>query len=235
MRTSPTASALRALWQGLAFFTILPSPASPRRADGDLERAGLALPFVGLVLGLVKLAGDAVLAGMAPELRGASLTVLWLLSTGALHFDGLCDTGDAVLTATTIEGRQRIVADPGVGSYALAAGASVLIVKFAALSQPLPRSWLAVVPLLARCVALPVAALHRSHAASRPGAAARPPLRAAAIAALAGVTAATVVAEATGRVGTVLLAAAVALPLALGQASIIARRLGGLVIAATVL
>lgn len=228
MKPVPAASALRALWQGLAFFTILPSPASPRWTDGALKRAFLALPFVGLAIGLALLAGNAVLAGVDHEVRGACLTVLWLLLTGALHFDGLGDTADAALAATAIEERQRIAADPRVGSYALAAGASVLIVKFAALSQALPSWWLVVVPVLARSGVLPVAALHPSHAASRLGAAARPPVPAAAIAALAGVTGGLVIAAVAGAVATFLLAVAVALLIAVGLAGFLARRLGGL-------
>lgn len=228
MNTRRTAQALRALRQGLAFFTILPSPGSPRWTEGDLKRAFLALPFVGLVVGLVLLAGNTVLAGAAGEVRGACLIVLWLLVSGALHFDGLCDTADAVFSPTTVEERLRIAADPRLGSHAVATGAGVLLLKFAALSQPALGSWLVVAPVLARSAVLPVAALYPSHAASRLGAAARPPVSAAAIAATAGVAISLGAAAIGGRFAVALLATGAGLLLAFGLASFFARRLDGL-------
>jgi len=214
--------------QALAFFTVLPAPAAGTWTERDLQRALVALPFAGLVIGLLLLAAQALLEPLAREVRGACLTVLWLVLTGALHFDGLCDTADAVFAATSRDERLRIAKDPRLGSYALATGGGILLVKLAALSQPVAGVWLVVVPVLARSAVLPIAALHPNHAASRLGAAARPPIAGGVSAAAAGVIAALAAAALGGTLRAALLATGAALLLAFGMGRLVARRLGGL-------
>jgi len=168
MTAPPLRTALRSLRDALAFFTVLPVPGRITWRAGDLKHALLALPAIGLALGLPLLAANAVLQPLPDPVRGASLTILWLVLTGALHFDGLCDTADAVLNAKPRRERLRIAADPRLGSYALATRTSTLLLKFAALTQPTSAVWLVTIPILSRALIPPTAALYRNHAVNRP-------------------------------------------------------------------
>lgn len=221
-------AALRSLREALAFFTTLPVPAATPRREADLRHALLALPAVGLVLGLLLLIANALLQPLPDQVRGACLTVLWLVLTGALHFDGLCDTADAVFSARPQPERLRIAADPHLGSYALATGASNLLLKVAALSQSLHGAWLVTVPILARALIPPIAALYPNHAASRLGQAAKPTPTSALTSAAFALLGALVLTALTGQLPRALLMTSVAGALALALASFVKRRLGGL-------
>lgn len=228
MRVRRVEVALTALGMALAFYTVLPSPATATSTEGNLKRAFLAVPFVGLVVGLLLVASQALLSLAPSAVRGACLGVLWLVLTGALHFDGLCDTADAAFAATTRAERVRIASDPHLGSFALATGASILLLKVAALTHPIPGVALAAIPVLARTGVLFVAALFPSHAASRLGAAARPSIPNATLAAGASALVVLVALTLAGMplAGMVMIAATFLL--AVGMAGLLSRRLGGL-------
>lgn len=144
---------LRSLILAFGFLTILPVPARFTFGADDGRRAVAAYPLVGLVLGLL-MAGLFSLLADAPELiRAAMVLLAWLVLTGALHFDGFCDMADAALAPRTHEERRRIAKDPNVGSFALAAGVMLLLIKFALLASLPPDggwAWLIAIPLLAR-------------------------------------------------------------------------------------
>jgi len=80
-----------------------------------------------------------------------------LLLTGALHFDGFCDLADAALVPKSPADRWRILKDPHLGSFALAAGTLLLLVKVAALAELIAlgtQGWplIAAIPVLSRSV-----------------------------------------------------------------------------------
>lgn len=149
---------LRALAVALGFMTTLPLRPRAWRED-EVRESVLAYPLVGLVLGVL-LAFGAWLVGPLPSLLAAVIVVgLWLVLTGALHFDGFCDVTDAALASTSSEERRRIARDPGIGAFALAAGSLLLLAKVAALAQLPNLAWLIVVPVLARTLVVwPMAA-----------------------------------------------------------------------------
>jgi adenosylcobinamide-GDP ribazoletransferase len=147
---------IRALRVAFGFLTTLPVPLITNWREDDLRLAVRAYPVVGLVIGLLL-----VLPVFLPasSLLQAVLTVaLWLAVTGALHFDGFCDLADAALAPKTPEERWQIVKDPRIGSFALMAGALLILTKVAALSdvlssrEPVVRyvAMMTVVPILAR-------------------------------------------------------------------------------------
>lgn len=147
---------LRALRVAFGFLTTLPVPLITDWRDDDLRLAVRAYPVVGLVIGLLL-----TLPLVLPTslfLQAVLIVVLWLGVTGALHFDGFCDLADAALAPKTPEERWKIAKDPRVGSFALMAGALLILVKVAALtdvftvrSTVLPyASTLVFVPILAR-------------------------------------------------------------------------------------
>jgi adenosylcobinamide-phosphate synthase/adenosylcobinamide-GDP ribazoletransferase len=91
-------------------------------------------------------------------LAAAIVVVLDLAVTGMLHFDGLLDSADGLLSHLLPDRRLAVMAEPTVGAFGVGAGAGVLIVRWAALgalvAHPLlltgvwmiSRSAMAVVP-----------------------------------------------------------------------------------------
>ncbi|MBI2562767.1 MAG: adenosylcobinamide-GDP ribazoletransferase [candidate division NC10 bacterium] len=118
--------------QALSFLTVLRVPASVV-AKPPGPWTAVWFPVLGALLG-----GGlaALLAGLRlafPPLVGAGLTVaLWILATGAIHLDGLIDCADALPGLRTPEERMRILKDPTVGAYGVAAGACGVLLKVAA-------------------------------------------------------------------------------------------------------
>jgi adenosylcobinamide-GDP ribazoletransferase len=58
--------------------------------------------------------------------------------TGMLHFDGLVDSADGLLAPMEPARRLSVMADPGVGAFGLAAGGTVLLIRWVALSALRP-------------------------------------------------------------------------------------------------
>ena len=164
---------LRSLHVALIFMTTLPMPRLKDWRDDDARRSVRAYPLVGLILGLMLTAAFYVLSNAAPLLRGALLTALWLVLTGALHFDGFCDMADAAFSAKLLEERQRIAKDTHIGAFALATGVMLLLVKVAAVSDLANAWWLVVALVLARTLVVAPLAWFEVHADSSLGRAAR--------------------------------------------------------------
>jgi adenosylcobinamide-GDP ribazoletransferase len=68
------------------------------------------------------------------EVRSALVLGLWVLLTGALHFDGLLDSLDGLFGGDTRERCLQIMRDERTGAYATAGGALVLLTMFSALN-----------------------------------------------------------------------------------------------------
>jgi adenosylcobinamide-GDP ribazoletransferase len=96
-------------------------------------------PFVGAGIGLA-LGGVWWLVSEAwPRPVAAALVVAADLGlTGMLHFDGLVDSADGLLPPLDRGRRLSVMADPGVGAFGLAVGASVLLLRWAALTALRP-------------------------------------------------------------------------------------------------
>ena len=143
-------SYLRALRVALGFLTTLPVPLVKEWRDDDLRSAVRAYPVVGLVIGGLLALSFALFAPLTPMLRGVLVTALWLLITGALHFDGFCDLADAAFSPKPPEERWRVVKDPRVGAFALAAGSLLILTKVAAIGALSDAGALIVIPILSR-------------------------------------------------------------------------------------
>ena len=170
---------LRALHVALVFLTTLPLPPIKAWQEDDARRSVQAYPLVGLILGVILWGAAWVLGpGLGPlpdTLRGALLLGLWLLLTGALHFDGFCDMADAAFSSKSPEARQKIAKDPHLGAFALAAGGVLLLTKAAALGSVTP-ALLLLIPLLSRTVVVLPLTLGRTHGSSRLGRSTQPSL-----------------------------------------------------------
>jgi adenosylcobinamide-GDP ribazoletransferase len=218
---------LRALRVALAFLTTLPLPPPADWREEDARRGVRAYPLVGLVLGTLLCLVGWLLVGLPDPLSGALLVGTWLLLTGALHFDGVCDLADAVFASRPPEERQRIARDPHVGAFALAAGGVLLLVKASAAGAA-PLAALLFAPLLSRTAVVLPMALAPLGAGSRLGRLARPSPRDAPLPLLVGVGLGGALAWGLGELPLFALLLTTALCSTLLLAAWLARRLAGL-------
>jgi cobalamin 5'-phosphate synthase/cobalamin synthase len=135
---------------------LLISPAFVRRpfTPTELGRSTAFFPLVGLLLGGGLAGADLLLAYVFPtEVRSALVLALWIVLTGALHFDGLLDACDGLLGGGTPERRMQIMRDERTGAYAAAAGGLTLLTMYSALNAVEPARWaaLSLAPVLGRC------------------------------------------------------------------------------------
>ena len=136
------------------FLTHLPTPAGLPVSGPTLGRALGWFPSVGLVLGGLLAAADALLGLVLPrEPRDALLLVLLALLTGGLHLDGFMDTCDGLFSLRSPAERLAIFRDSRVGSFGVVGAATLLLVQWAALGAlppPLRPAILLVTLALAR-------------------------------------------------------------------------------------
>jgi adenosylcobinamide-GDP ribazoletransferase len=141
-----------ALRAAMSFLTVL--PVAPRGAVQTLTPARAYFPLVGLMLGGALAGLDAGLRQPFPLfLVGALLIVASLVLTRAIHFDGFLDSCDALFGGFDRARRLEILRDPRVGSFAVAGGVSLLLVKWAtivAIAGPVRLEVLVLFPCLSR-------------------------------------------------------------------------------------
>lgn len=147
----------------LGFLTAIPV-ATEAPQPGDLGRAALWFPLIGLGLGAILAAAFYGLSFVfQPPIVSALIVALWAALTGGLHLDGLADCCDGLLATTTPERRLEIMRDPRLGSFGVIGLILVLILKvstltFATLDPPTTHVLLFLfTPALARWLILPVA------------------------------------------------------------------------------
>lgn len=141
----------------IRFYSRLPVPSLPGEGDEhaapDFRLVPRALPFAALVIALpaalVLLGAGA--AGTSVTLAAALAVTALVLTTGALHEDGLADSADGLFGGQSPERRLEIMKDSRIGSYgAIAIGLSLLL-RVSALAAILQAagSWAAAAVLLA--------------------------------------------------------------------------------------
>ena len=119
----------------LQFLTLSPPLVKRAFTKKELGQAAGFYPLVGVLIGGILFGTNYGLSLITTDLlRAALLIALWVLLTGALHFDGLLDAFDGVFGGWTSEKRMEIMQDERVGAFGLGAGVILLLVKFAALS-----------------------------------------------------------------------------------------------------
>ncbi len=136
------------------FLTSVPVRLPGMPTPQELGRSLLWYPLVGVLIGLLLYALNALLADTPTLLRAALLLAAWVALSGALHLDGLADSADAWLGG--FGDRERtltIMKDPRSGPIAVVTLVVVLLLKFAALVALLQHAhWSALLlaPWLAR-------------------------------------------------------------------------------------
>ena len=142
---------MNALLTAFQFLTTLPLPARQPTLI-DLGRAVGWFPLVGILLGAFLAGSNWLLAHFLPPGPSAAiLLILWLLASGAIHFDGFLDTCDGLFGGKTPEQRLTIMRDHRVGAFAVAGGGLLLLLKYSALTAASSRTLpLLLAPMLGR-------------------------------------------------------------------------------------
>jgi len=133
--------------QAVAFFTRIPVKTDLKNDQGALASSIPWFPVVGAAVGIV--AASVYNAGLLvlPAIVSATAAIsAGLVLTGALHEDGLGDVADAFWGGWEREERIRILKDPHLGTYGVAAIAVSLLFRVGALSSVSGEAAVAILP-----------------------------------------------------------------------------------------
>ncbi len=114
------------LWDialALVLLTRLPLPRLPETAFARQARAAWAYPVAGLVVGALAcgVAWIAISAQLPPFAVAALLVAMLIITTGAMHEDGLADTVDGLWGGFSADRRLEIMKDSHIGTYGVLA------------------------------------------------------------------------------------------------------------------
>jgi adenosylcobinamide-GDP ribazoletransferase len=147
------------------YLTIVPLPGRTHRGGAAVGAAAAWFPVVGLALGLVLVAVEALTGQLFPSLLAALLTVTaWKLATGGLHLDGLADCLDG-LVGHDPDHRLAIMRDSRIGAFGAIGLILFLMIEIVALAElPEPVRWRSLVaaPVVARAMPPVLARAFRS-------------------------------------------------------------------------
>lgn len=135
------------------------------RSEPDYAEADWMIPTVGLGASVAAAAGAGLgLLAFGPGVLAAiAATAAQYLAFNLFHFDGLCDTADAIGAFGDEEKRRTALKDPRIGSFGLFAGVMAMAARLAALSSLLsaggvaPWAALALAPAAGRFGAVVIA------------------------------------------------------------------------------
>lgn len=123
--------ALFELRLAIAFLTRLPVGSLVRATPVQLGRCMAFFPLVGLLLGALLFAGNALLTPLLPRaVVDALLLVVLVLASGALHLDGFADLCDGVGGGRNREDALRIMKDSCIGVFGATGLILLLLVKY---------------------------------------------------------------------------------------------------------
>jgi adenosylcobinamide-GDP ribazoletransferase len=233
-------AAARDLVACLRFFSRLPLPRlameqSPH-AMPDLARLARMVPIAGAVLGAIGALALGLGHGLGlPPLVCAGLAVgVLVVTSGALHEDGLADVADGFGGGATRERKLEIMRDSRIGAYGAAAMALALMLRVAAVSGLLEHglgaaaAGLVLAGAASRAFALlPLALLAPARAEGSGASAGRLAIGGAAAAGLTALILACLLGLTVLGLGRAMLGLALALAAALAMSALARRQIGG--------
>ncbi len=157
MISASISTLLRDLASCFVLLTRLPMPKLPDAAFARGAQAVWGYGIVGAVLGMgATLLAVLSLAAGLPEVIVAGLVLgVFMLTTGAMHEDGLADTADGFWGGQTAEKRLSIMKDSHIGSFGTLALIVVTGIRWAAVSALLgtaPAALIACAALSRACM-----------------------------------------------------------------------------------
>ncbi len=169
--------------QGLGLLSRLPVRLDAEAAAKRGANASWAWPLAGAILGLIAAltASLSLWLGLGAGIAAALVIAVQIISTGAIHEDGLADSADGLWGGYDRDRRLEIMKDSRIGTYGVLALVLALILRWAALSALLATGhvWGALIGVAALSRA-PMAALMGWLPSARPSGLSRsvgPPTR----------------------------------------------------------
>ena len=125
---------LRRLVLMFRFLTIIPVKTDLCVTEEDYGKGLIYAPVIGFIIGVLSAAVFClfkyVLAIDSPPVLAAVTVTSYIVLTGGLHLDGLGDTFDGLFSGKSKERALEIMRDSRVGTYAVLALFSVLILNY---------------------------------------------------------------------------------------------------------
>ncbi len=123
---------LKSIASAFLMYSRIPMP----RVEWKEENRRYALcffPLIGAVIGGLLLMWHRLCVPLrvGDILQGAVAVLISVLVTGGIHIDGFCDTTDAISSYADRQKRLEIMKDPHIGSFAVIALCSVMLMQFA--------------------------------------------------------------------------------------------------------
>ncbi len=136
----------------LVLLTRLPLPRLPKHVFARQAQAVWAFPIVGLVIGALAcfVGWIALTLSVPPFICAALLVATLIMTTGAMHEDGLADTFDGLWGGFTRERRLEIMKDSQIGTYGVLSLIGSQLIRISAIASLLAAG--AVWGILAACV-----------------------------------------------------------------------------------
>ncbi len=120
-----------AMRMAFGFLSVLPVPQKKEWSDLDFGWSAVFYPAVGAVIGAGSGCTLLLLSRVLERPVAAFLTlVIWILLSGALHWDGLADCFDGFGCSASPERRLEIMKDPKLGTYGALGVFCALILKW---------------------------------------------------------------------------------------------------------
>ncbi len=125
---------LRRLVLMIQFFTRLPLPVKLNVTSADFGKGLVFAPLVGVIIGTVLAGSYYFLEKLFPIYVSIIITIIfYIIITGGLHLDGLGDTFDGIFSNRPKEKILEIMRDSRVGTNAVLAIISVLLLDISVL------------------------------------------------------------------------------------------------------
>ncbi|KNY27993.1 Cobalamin synthase [Pseudobacteroides cellulosolvens ATCC 35603 = DSM 2933] len=119
----------------LQFFTSIPVKLQIEIKNEEFGKALVFAPIIGLIIGSI-IAGSFYISRciFPTSIAAALVIVLYILLTGGLHMDGLGDTFDGIFSNRSKDRMLEIMRDSRVGTNAVLAIASVILLNWVLIS-----------------------------------------------------------------------------------------------------
>ena len=122
---------INALRMAFGFLSVLPVPQKKEWSDRDFGWSAMFYPLVGALIGTAAGWAFLLLNRIFERPLAAFLTlIIWILLSGALHWDGLADCFDGFGCSAPPERRLEIMKDPKLGTYGALGIFCALILKW---------------------------------------------------------------------------------------------------------
>jgi adenosylcobinamide-GDP ribazoletransferase len=150
---------MKFLLLALSFLTIIPVRLKSPPERGDIGRAAVWFPFIGILIGTM--VGTVWLGSrlvVSAHLAALLAVTVWIFMSGGLHLDGLADCCDGMFNASSPGRRLEIMKDPRLGTFG-GIGLVITVLLKVALVAELPVARIAWIPFsaaLARWTLIPL-------------------------------------------------------------------------------